>query len=304
MMQRRKVDILCVQETRWKGSKARSLGAGFKLFYHGVDRKRNGVGVILKEKFVRSVLEVKRVSDRVISLKLEIKGVMFNVVSGYAPQVACELEEKEKFWLDLDEVMQSILRSERVVIGADFNGHVGAGNRDDEEVMGRFGIQERNAEGQMVVDSAKRMEMAVVNTFFQKRQEHRVTYKSGGRSTQVDYILCRRCNLKEISDCKVVVGESAARQHRMVVCRMMLVVRKMKRAKAEQRTKWWKLKKEECCMTFRKELRQALGGQEELPNDWTTTANVITETGRSVLGVSSGRKVDKETWWWNEEVKE
>ena len=28
MMQRRKVDILCVQETRWKGSKARSLGAG------------------------------------------------------------------------------------------------------------------------------------------------------------------------------------------------------------------------------------------------------------------------------------
>ena len=57
-------------------------------------------------------------------------------------------------------------------------------------------------------------------------------------------------------------------------------------------------------MTFRKELRQALGGQEVLPNDWTTTANVIKETGRSVLGVSSGRKVDKETWWWNEEVKE
>ncbi|XP_051800420.1 uncharacterized protein LOC127532561 [Acanthochromis polyacanthus] len=200
--------------------------------------------------------------------------------------------------------MQSIRRSERVVIGADVNGHVGAGNRDDEEVMGRFGIQERNAEGQMVVDFAKRMEMAVVNTFFQKRQEHRVTYKSGGRSTQVDYILCRRCNLKEISDCKVVVGESVARQHRMVVCRMTLVVKKMKRAKAEQRTKWWKLKKEECCMTFRKELRQALDGQEVLPDDWTTTANVIRETGRRVLGVSPGRKGDKETWWWNEEVQE
>lgn len=304
MMQRRKVDILCVQETRWKGSKARSLGSGFKVFYHGVDRKRNGVGVILKEEFVRNVLEVKRVSDRVMSMKIEIEGVMFNVVSGYAPQVGCERGEKDKFWMDLDEVMLSIPRSERVVIGADFNGHVGAGNRDDEEVMGRFGIQERNAEGQMVVDFAKRMEMAVVNTFFQKRQEHRVTYKSGGRGTQVDYIMCRRCNLKEISDCKVVVGESVARQHRMVVCRMTLVVRKMKRTKAEQRTKWWKLKKEECCMTFRNELRQALGGQEVLPDDWTTTADVIRETGRRVLGVSSGRKVDKETWWWNEKVQE
>ena len=64
MMQRRwKVDILCVQETSWKGSKVRSWGAGFKLFYHGVDGKRNGVGVILKEELLRNVLEVKRVSE-------------------------------------------------------------------------------------------------------------------------------------------------------------------------------------------------------------------------------------------------
>ncbi|KAK3516157.1 hypothetical protein QTP70_005397 [Hemibagrus guttatus] len=34
-------------------------------------------------------------------------------------------------------------------------------------------------------------------------------------------------------------------------------------------------------------------------------AEVIRETGRKVLGVSSGRrKEDKETWWWNEEVQD
>ncbi|KAK3523982.1 hypothetical protein QTP70_017489, partial [Hemibagrus guttatus] len=307
VMERRKVDILCVQETRWKGSKARSIGAGFKLFYYGVDSKRNGVGVVLKEEFVRNVLEVKRVSDRVMSLKLEIEGVMLNVVSGYAPQVGCELEEKERLWSELDEVMESIPTGERVVIGADFNGHVGEGNTGDEEVMGKFGVKERNLEGQMVVDFAKRMDMGVVNTYFQKREEHRVTYKSGGRSTQVDYILCRRGNLKEISDCKVVVGENVARQHRMVVCRMTLMVCKKKRSKIEieKKTKWWKLKKEECCEEFRQKLRQALGGQVVLPDDWETTAEVIRETGRKVLGVSSGRrKEDKETWWWNEEVQD
>ncbi|KAK3542112.1 hypothetical protein QTP86_015540, partial [Hemibagrus guttatus] len=47
--------------------------------------------------------------------------------------------------------------------------------------MGKFGVKERNLEGQMVVDFAKRMDMGVVNTYFQKREEHRVTYKSGGR---------------------------------------------------------------------------------------------------------------------------
>ncbi|KAK3561297.1 hypothetical protein QTP86_030709 [Hemibagrus guttatus] len=138
------------------------------------ESKRNGVGVVLKEEFVRSVLEVKRVSDRVMSLKLEIEGVMLNVVSR-APQVGCELEEKERFWSELDEVMESIPTGEKVVIGADFNGHVGEGNRGDEEVMGKFGVKERNLEGQMVVDYTKRMNMAVVNTYFQKREEHRVT---------------------------------------------------------------------------------------------------------------------------------
>ncbi|MCJ8749606.1 hypothetical protein PDJAM_G00178220 [Pangasius djambal] len=172
--------------------------------------------------------------------------------------------------------------------------------------MGKFGVKERNLEGQMVVDFAKRMDMAVVNTYFQKRQEHRVTYKSGGRSTQVDYILCRRGSLKEISDCKVVVGESVARQHRMVVCRTLMVCkRKKSKIEIEKKTKWWKLKKEECCEDFRQKLKQALGGQVVLPDDWETTEEVIKVTGRKVLGVSSGRrKEDKETWWWNEGVQD
>ncbi|KAK3510508.1 hypothetical protein QTP70_009129 [Hemibagrus guttatus] len=100
--------------------------------------------------------------------------------------VGCELEEKERFWSELDAVMESIPTGERVVIGADFNGHVGEGNRGDEEVMGKFGVKERNLEGQMVVAFTKRMDMGVVNTYFQKREEHRVTYKSGGRRTQGD----------------------------------------------------------------------------------------------------------------------
>ncbi|KAK3532065.1 hypothetical protein QTP86_006795 [Hemibagrus guttatus] len=117
-------------------------------------------------------------------------------------KVGCELEEKERFWSELDEVMESIPTGERVVIGADFNGHVGEGNTSDEEVMGKFGVKERNLEGQM-------------------------------------------------------------------------------------------------------KLRQALGGQVVLPDDWETTAEVIRETGRKVLGVSSGRrKEDKETWWWNEEIQD
>ena len=49
------------------------------------------------------------------------------------------MEEKDKFWTDPDEVVESIPKEERLVIWADFNGHVGKGNRGDENVMGRYG---------------------------------------------------------------------------------------------------------------------------------------------------------------------
>ena len=48
-MERRKINIMCFQETEWKGSKARQLGNGFKLFYIGEDGRRNGVGIILND---------------------------------------------------------------------------------------------------------------------------------------------------------------------------------------------------------------------------------------------------------------
>ncbi|KAI5104291.1 hypothetical protein C0J45_5917 [Silurus meridionalis] len=102
------------------------------------DGKRNGVGVILKEEYSKSVVEVKRVSDRVMHVKLEVEGVMINVISAYAPQVGCEMKEKEKFRSELDEVVEGVPSNERLVIGADFNGHVGKGNKSDEEVMGRI----------------------------------------------------------------------------------------------------------------------------------------------------------------------
>ena len=176
-IERRKVDILCVQETKWKGSKARSIGGGFKLLYHGVDGRRNGVGIIVKEDYAKSVVKVKRKSGRMMSVRIEIEGVMMNAISAYAPQMGCELEEKEGFWNDLDEIVESVHKGERVLIGADLNEHVGEGSRGDEEVMGRHGFKERNLEGQMVVDFAKRIQMAVLYTYFRKKEKQRVTYK-------------------------------------------------------------------------------------------------------------------------------
>ena len=53
-----------------------------------ITTSRIGVGVILKEDSIGRVLEVNRVSDRMMYMKLDI-GVMMTVISAYAPYVGC-----------------------------------------------------------------------------------------------------------------------------------------------------------------------------------------------------------------------
>ena len=59
LMERKEVNVLCVQETRWKGQKAREMGSGFKLYYTGEDNKKNGVGIIPSPDLKDGVLSVK-----------------------------------------------------------------------------------------------------------------------------------------------------------------------------------------------------------------------------------------------------
>ena len=45
------------------------------------------------------------------------------------------------------------------------------------EIMGRFGAGTRNKEGLMAVDFVKKTDLAIVNIYFKKKHNHRVTIK-------------------------------------------------------------------------------------------------------------------------------
>ncbi|NSM57062.1 hypothetical protein HET73_07245 [Wolbachia endosymbiont of Atemnus politus] len=62
---RRMVDVCCVQETRWLGGKADK-----RLFEKGDWKKEAGVGVAVANEWCDNVVEVKRMNDRMIVVKL------------------------------------------------------------------------------------------------------------------------------------------------------------------------------------------------------------------------------------------
>ena len=91
-------------------------------------------------------------------------------------------------------------------------------------------------------------------------------------------------------DCKVMVNECVAKQHRMVVCKMALTVKKKKAEKVKPQIRWWKLKETSCQEAFRQEATRILGGKDGLHDEWEKIAKMLRKTAEIVLRVTFGER--------------
>ncbi|CAG5055902.1 unnamed protein product [Parnassius apollo] len=204
---RRRVDFICLQETRWTGSKARNIGEGYKLMYVGAKHGRNGVAIAVKEDHLENILEVNRINDRLMSIK--------------------------------------VLVEETTLLGGDLNGHIGEANSAFKRVHGGYAYGTLNDAGKVILSRAAAFDLAIANSFFAKKIEHLITYKSGQTSSQIDYILINRAHIGRVTNCKVIPGECVAPQHRIVVMDVLFKRHpKEKPTQIPELTKWWNLKGE------------------------------------------------------------
>jgi hypothetical protein len=139
-------------------------------------------------------------------------------------------------------MVRAVPTNEKLFIGGDLNGHVGSTNVGYELAHGGFGYGSRN-QGEGILDFAVAYNLVIANTFFRKRDSHLVTFSSGHRSSQIDFVLIKREDKQTYLDCKVIPGESVVPQHNLVVAdfRFWISTHRVKQAKIV-RTKWWKLK--------------------------------------------------------------
>ncbi|VDP13261.1 unnamed protein product [Heligmosomoides polygyrus] len=253
LMKRRRVEVVCLQETRWKGAKANEIGEGVKLFYNGEDTKRNGVRIAVAESLKDSVAAVQRISDRIMSLRLDTKEGYWTVMSVYTPQTGCTEHYKDEFYLALEEAIRSVPEGDYLSVAGDMNGHVGSRRRGVERVHGGKGVGMVNPDGERIIDLAVAHDLVIYSTFFAKRESQKVTYASGGRRAEVDHILVRRPNLKTVRDVKVLPGEEVASQHRRLVADLNIPLPSKSKIRTEHRIRRWRLRG-----TERNELRRAV----------------------------------------------
>ncbi|EYC26827.1 hypothetical protein Y032_0010g984 [Ancylostoma ceylanicum] len=121
-LQRRRIDLCAVQETRWSGRKSKDIGGGFKIVYNGSSGTRNGVGVIVSERFRDFIAGTIRLTKIVIVTL----GHRIHFFLAYAPQTECTDQAKDEFWALIDEKTAAVPPEDTLIIAGDLNGHVGA----------------------------------------------------------------------------------------------------------------------------------------------------------------------------------
>nr|XP_016472701.1 PREDICTED: craniofacial development protein 2-like [Nicotiana tabacum] len=209
ILQKRKINIACVQETTWKGTRARDVD-GFKIWYSGSAGGKNGVGILVDRDLRELVVE----------------------------------EVKKRFWEDLDEMVHSIPHIEKLFIGGDFNGHIGASARGYDDVHGRFDFRDRNEGGNSLLDFVRAFYLVIANSNFPKREEHLVTFRNSIGKTQIDYLLGRKCDKGLCTDCKVIPSEYFTTLHRLLVMDLEMKRSRKKRTVYRQpKIKWGNLTK-------------------------------------------------------------
>ena len=66
---RRKIDICCVQEVRWRGASARMItgkDSEYKMFWVGSKTGLGGVGILVSREWIEKIVDVKRVNERLM----------------------------------------------------------------------------------------------------------------------------------------------------------------------------------------------------------------------------------------------
>lgn len=121
------------------------------MIFSGHDSQHmSGVGILMKNEIVKSLIGFYPVSDRVILAKLQ--GSPFNVaiIQVYAPTSASTDEDLKKFYSDLDAAKCLCRSGEMVSVMGDLNAKVGQRSMNTSEfaVLGQHSVGERNECGE------------------------------------------------------------------------------------------------------------------------------------------------------------
>ena len=128
---RYRVDIAALSETRFPDKGQRTeIGGGYTFFWSGrpsEERREAGVGFAIKTQHVKKLSSIPEgINDRLMKLHLPLaRNKAATLISAYAPTMSNADEIKDKFYEELDAIINAVPQSDKLILLGDFNARVG-----------------------------------------------------------------------------------------------------------------------------------------------------------------------------------
>ena len=169
VMNARCLDVLCVTETKRKGSNADELCGGMMALWSGVDsddRASAGVGIVLSSRLASGVKDYGLVGPRLLWVRIKLGITRVFLVAAYAPVSSASPQELEKFWESVRDILDLVEGNERIIMCGDLNGWVGTKRNSYEAVLGPYGDKRVNDAGKPILDLCMERNLLVSNTIY------------------------------------------------------------------------------------------------------------------------------------------
>ncbi len=129
-----------------------------------------------------------------------------------------------EFWDEVNECLGMFEIGRRIVVFGDMNGRVS--NSELAGVVGKWGVEGVNENGEHLVDICAERGLFLANTFFKHKMIHRYTWgrreDGGNEKSLIDYIAVDKRLRKDVLDAKLVRGALEGSYHYAVVVKIML----------------------------------------------------------------------------------
>ena len=139
------------------------------IYYCGQESlRRNGVAIMVNKRVQNAVLGCNLKNSKMISVRFQGKPFNIRVIQAYAPTSNAEEAEVERFYEDLEDLLELTPKKDVFFIIRDWN--VKVRSQETPGITGKFGHVIQNKTCPRLTDFCQQNTLIIANTLFQQHK--------------------------------------------------------------------------------------------------------------------------------------
>ena len=185
-MARVNINILGISKLKWTGICEFNSDDHYIYYSTQESLRRNGVAIMVNKRVQNAVLGCNLKNGKMISVRFQGKPFNITVIQVYTPTNKAEEAEAERFYEDLQDLLELTPKKDVLFIIGDWNAKVGS--EETPGVTGKFDLGIRNEAGQRLIEFCQENALVTANTLLQQHKRRLYTWTSpdGQHRNQTD----------------------------------------------------------------------------------------------------------------------